>query len=181
LVVRSLLEIVVEATMLRTISRILVPTDFSEPSEAALDYARTLARQFGATFHLLHVIELPSTTGLFSSERYVPEDPRFVSERMAQAKLRLARRLLPSDKARYRATKGILVGPAGNTIVKYAQEENFDLIVMGTHGRSGLTHVLMGSVAEHVVRTAPCPVLTVHSTSIDRIPIEERAPAAATP
>ena len=165
--------------MMRTITRILVPTDFSEPSEAALDYARTIARQFGATFHLLHVVEASAAGGVFSSEMWVPEDPRMMDDVIAEAKLRLARRLLPSDKAKYGATKGILVGPAGKTIVRYAQEENFDLIVMGTHGRTGLVHVLMGRVAEHVVRAAPCPVMTVHATGKERIPIEERSPVRA--
>jgi len=156
------------------ITRILVPTDFSEPSEAALAYARMLARQFGATFHLLHVIETPFATGAFSSEIYIPETPGLITELMQQAKLKLARRLLPSDKALYKATKEIIVGQPAKTIVQYAAEQKFDLIVMGTHGRTGLGHLLMGSVAEHVVREASCPVLTMHVTGKERLPIEER-------
>ena len=155
------------------ITRILVPTDFSEPSEAALAYARTLARQFGATFHLLHVVEAPFVTGPFSSEMYIHESPGVQAELIQDAKLRLARRLLPSDKALYSATKEVIVGLAAKTIVQYAAEQNFDLIVMGTHGRTGLAHLLMGSVAEHVVRAAPCPVLTTRGTGKERIPIEE--------
>jgi nucleotide-binding universal stress UspA family protein len=159
------------------ITRILVPTDFSEPSEAALAYARTLARQFGATFHLLHVLEAPVVTGPFSREVYIPETPGTVNYLMRDAKLRLARRLLPSDKAHYKATKEIIAGLAAKTIVKCAIEQNFDLIVMGTHGRTGLGHLVMGSVAEHVVREAPCPVLTVHATGKELLPIEERGGA----
>ena len=158
------------------ITRILVPTDFSEPSEAALAYARTIARQFGATFHLLHVVEAPFVTGPFSTEMYIPEAPGLVAELIAEAKLKLARRLLPSDKAHYSATKEVIVGLAAKTIVQYAAEQKFDLIVMGTHGRTGLAHILMGSVAEHVIRSAPCPVLTTHGTGKERIPIEERSP-----
>jgi nucleotide-binding universal stress UspA family protein len=158
------------------ITRILVPTDFSEPSEAALTYARTLARQFGASFHLLHVVEAPLVTGPFSSEMYIPETQGTVDHLIQDAKLRLARRLLPSDKALYKATREIVVGLAAKTIVDYATEQKFDLIVMGTHGRTGLSHMLMGSVAEHVVRSAPCPVLTVHATGKEYVPIEERAP-----
>ena len=161
------------------ITRILVPTDFSEPSEAALEYARTIARQFGATFHLLHVVEAPVVTGPFSSEMYIPEPPGLVTELIQEAKLRLARRLLPSDKVHYSATKEVIVGLAAKTIVQCAGEQKFDLIVMGTHGRTGLAHMLMGSVAEHVVRSAPCPVLTVRGTGQERIPIEERVEAGA--
>jgi nucleotide-binding universal stress UspA family protein len=156
------------------IKRILVPTDFSEPSEAALVYARTLARQFGATFHLLHVLEAPVVTGPFSRQVYIPETPGTVNYLVRDAKLRLARRLLPSDKARYKATKELIVGLAAKTIVQYAAEQKFDLIVMGTHGRTGLGHLIMGSVAEHVVRAAPCPVMTVHATGKEVLPIEER-------
>jgi nucleotide-binding universal stress UspA family protein len=158
------------------ITRILVPTDFSEPSEAALTYARAIARQFGATFHLLHVVETPFVPGRFSSEIYIPETPVLISDLIQEAKLKLARRLLPSDKAHYTATKEIIVGSPAKTIVQYAAEQKFDLIVMGTHGRTGLGHLLMGSVAEHVVRSASCPVLTVHATGKEYIPIEERDP-----
>jgi nucleotide-binding universal stress UspA family protein len=161
------------------ITRILVPTDFSEPSETALSYARMLARQFGASFHLLHVVEAPVVTGPFSSQMYIPESPGVVNELIQDAKLRLARRLLPSDKVHYKATKEIIVGLAAKTIVQYAAEQKFDLIVMGTHGRTGFGHFLMGSVAEHVVREAPCPVLTVHATGTELIPIEERMLAGA--
>jgi nucleotide-binding universal stress UspA family protein len=161
------------------ITRILVPTDFSEPSEAALDYARAIARQFGATLHVLHVVEAPFVTGPFSAEMYIPEAPSVQAELIQDATLKLARRVLPSDKARYGATKEIIVGLAAKTIVQYAGEQKFDLIVMGTHGRTGLAHLLMGSVAEHVVRAAPCPVLTVRPTGTERIPIEERSEALA--
>jgi nucleotide-binding universal stress UspA family protein len=157
------------------ITRILVATDFSEPSETALSYARILARQFGASFHLLHVLEA-GVTGAFSSEMYVPESPALMNELIEDAKLKLARRLLPSDKALYKATKEVIVGRAAKTIVQYAAEQKFDLIVMGTHGRTGLGHFLVGSVAEHVVRSAACPVLTVHATGTEYIPIEERPP-----
>jgi nucleotide-binding universal stress UspA family protein len=160
------------------ITRILVATDFSEPSEAALSYARMLARQFGASFHLLHVLEA-GLTGTFSSEAYIPESPALMNELLQDAKLKLARRLLPSDKALYKATKEVIVGRAAKTIVQYAAEQKFDLIVMGTHGRTGFGHFLVGSVAEHVVRSAPCPVLTVHATGKELLPIEERALAGA--
>jgi nucleotide-binding universal stress UspA family protein len=145
-----------------TFTRILVPTDFSATSDAALEYARTVAERFGATLHLLHVVEDPFAHRGFSGEMYI-EEP-FADLRttlMQEAEGQLASRLLPDDRSRFRATAEAVVGHGLRTITAYAAERGIDLIVMGTHGRTGLAHALMGSVAERVVRTAPCPVLTV--------------------
>jgi nucleotide-binding universal stress UspA family protein len=131
---------------------VLVATDFGEASEAALTYGRALARTFGADLHLLHVME---NTFL----RPIASDPLALK---AATYNRLNSRLTAADRADLHARAVVEVSdePAG-VIVEYARGFGIDLIVTGTHGRRGAAHVLMGSVAEHVVRKAPCPVLTV--------------------
>jgi len=153
-----------EATMF---TRILVPTDFSEPSDAALEYARALADKFGATLHLLHVIEPGYATGTFSNEAYIAvEAPGSYEMLVKEAQAKFAYRVFPSDRARHGATTEVMTGMSAATIVEFARDQHIDLIVMGTHGRTGLAHLLMGSVAEHVVRTASCPVLTVRQARV---------------
>lgn len=148
-------------------NRILVPTDFSEPSDAALEYARALAQRFGASLHLLHVIEPIAATGVFSNEFYIGNTPGIYETLVKEAQAKFAERVSSADRAGYGTTTEVMTGQSAQTIVDYAEDRHFDLIVMGTHGRTGLAHLLMGSVAEHVVRRAACPVLTVR-----------RAPAA---
>ena len=132
--------------------QILVATDFSETSGAAMDYGRALARTFGASLHLLHVAENPFL-------RPTAADPHALK---AATLRRLAGRLTDDDKDALHATAVLETSddPAG-AIVKYAGAHGIDLIVMGTHGRGVVAQILVGSVAEKVVRTAPCPVLTV--------------------
>jgi nucleotide-binding universal stress UspA family protein len=144
-------------------TRILVPTDFSEPSEAALDYAVAMATRFGASLHLIHVIDDDRmVTGMDGVAGFVPEAPNVEgATRVAEA--RLAGVLSSADRARFYTTSLVLHGSPPRTIAETALDMRADLIVMGTHGRTGLTHVLLGSVAERVVRNAPCPVLTVHA------------------
>jgi nucleotide-binding universal stress UspA family protein len=143
-------------------ARILVPTDFSGAADVALEYARTLAERFGGSIHLLHVIEDPlGPAGIVSETSEVdPADLRTALLKAAQHSL--ASRVHPKDRATIRVATS-LIGTAARTIVHYAAENGIDLIVMGTHGRTGLAHAVMGSVAEKVVRTAPCPVLTVRA------------------
>jgi nucleotide-binding universal stress UspA family protein len=137
-------------------TRILVPTDFSPQSDAALEYARTLATTFGATLHVFHV--LPN---LFM--RAVVSDPRDLE---AAALHQLADRLASGNHAGFEARVAVeRSDDPGDEIVTYAQTNGIDLIVIGTHGRTGVAHALMGSVAEKVMRTAPCPVLTVGAKS----------------
>jgi universal stress protein A len=137
---------------------ILVPTDLSEGAEEALDYACELARQFGATVHLLHVIGIP-TLG-------VPELGVALTSTVIDSLVRdnqLALEQL-ADRKRELATFGnvlLRTGDARDLINQTAKEIGADLIVMGTHGRRGVSRALLGSVTETVVRTAPCPVLTV--------------------
>ena len=150
--------------MTRTVTRILVPTDFSEPSDAALEYATTLAGKLGASLHLLHVFEDPYLSGgAFAAEMYAPVPADLRESLLDEAKLRLAERIDTLDVARFHPTADVYTGPTARAITDYARDQNIDLIVMGTHGRGAMAHLLLGSVAERVVRSAGCPVLTVRS------------------
>jgi len=140
--------------------RILVPVDFSPPSDAALDYARSVAARYGASLHLLHIAEDPYRA-FYSAEVLVPEVEGLREEILSDSEKRLKDRLRPSDATEFHATAESIIGTPAASIVEYAAGRDIDLIVMGTHGRGGMAHLLMGSVAERVVRTAPCPVLTV--------------------
>lgn len=143
-----------------TLTRILVPTDFSETSAAAVKYAVSLADAFGAQIHLLHVMEQPVQWQMAAEIAMVtaPVDDAALRER---AEAELAELLTRDERERYRLVCATEVGAPFAAIVKYARRENIDLIVMGTHGRGAVAHLLIGSVAENVVRKAPCPVLTV--------------------
>ena len=145
--------------------RILVPTDFSAPSDAALDCARRLASGFGASMHLLHVLGDVSSSGVTGAELFVTDPPEARSIRLMDARDRLKHRITEGDRIALRATTEVIFGSPAQIIVDYAADNDFDLIVMGTHGRTGMAHLLVGSVAERVVRTAGCPVLTTQYAS----------------
>ena len=141
------------------IERILVPIDFSDHSAAAIKYACELAAKFDAELHLLHALEVhAATTPAFEMGLALPT---YISESKAAAESALAGTLDPRWSAGRKVTQSVVEGLPKVQILRYAREQNIDLIVLSTHGRTGLTHVLVGSVAETVVRTAPCPVLTV--------------------
>ena len=159
--------------MTESIHRILVPVDFSAHSDKAVRYATTVANRFSARLELLHVVEDPFVTGAWSSEAFVPNMPELLDklanaaqQQMAELKKRLAAHGFVAETA-------VVTGRPAQTIVEYAVNGAFDLIVMGTHGRAGLSHVLMGSIAERVVQKAPCAVLTVREAD------ERQATAAA--
>jgi nucleotide-binding universal stress UspA family protein len=131
---------------------VLVATDFEPASEAALEYGRALARTFGARLHLLHVAENQFL-------RPSPTDPAVIKAAYMRS---LNERLTADDREALGARAVLEVSDeTADKIVQYARREAIDLIVMGTHGRGAIAQVLVGSVAERVVRTAPCPVLTV--------------------
>jgi nucleotide-binding universal stress UspA family protein len=146
-----------EALMI-ALKKILVPTDFSECSEAAIRYGRALAEAFDASLFLLHVVQDPYTQP-WAAEAF----PAPLGEMLEQWQQQARARLLESLPAGDRGKVGVatLVGSPFYEIVRYAAEQQIDLIVIGTHGRGPLSHMLLGSVAEKVVRKAPCPVLTV--------------------
>jgi nucleotide-binding universal stress UspA family protein len=143
------------------LKNILIATDFGEAADAALLYGRTLARAFGATLHVLHVTE-DIYGRAFGAETYIPSLPAVQGDVDEAARRQLDELLIDSDGSGPTTKKVIRSSNSpARTILEYAREAGVDLIVLGTHGRGPLAHVLMGSVAEHVVRTAPCPVLTV--------------------
>jgi nucleotide-binding universal stress UspA family protein len=137
------------------IHTILHPTDFSEPSEIAFRLACTFARDCGARLILLHVAPVPV---LVYGEGVVPPRPEDYQEQLEEE----LHRLVPPDPS-IRFEHRFREGDAVTEILATAEETNADLIVMGTHGRTGLSRLLMGSVAEQVVRRASCPVLTVRT------------------
>ncbi len=143
-----------------SINAILVPTDFSDASEAALTYARGLANAFGSSLHLVHVME-DLLAHAWSAEVYVASMPNLREEVEKEARQRLATMLPDEERQRYRAVLALLAGNPFIEIIRYAKTNNIDLIVIGTHGRGPIAHMLLGSVAERVVRKSPCPVLTV--------------------
>jgi nucleotide-binding universal stress UspA family protein len=151
--------------MPETITRILVPVDFSPHADRAFRYAATLAQRLGAKLALLHVVEDPFLTGAWTSEIYVPNVPELLKNLVDAAEHQLV--ILKESAAAMGLTAEITVttGRPSQTIVDHAKDGGFDLIVMGTHGRTGLSHVVMGSIAERVVRKAPCPVLTVKAAA----------------
>jgi len=142
------------------ITRILVPTDFSATADAALEYAFVLAERFGASLQLLHVLEDPFVTDGMAAEAYISEAPALRTAMLHDAQERLRQRAV-RDTAGLTIDTEVLFGHGARTIAEYAAERNVDLIVMGTHGRTGFAHLLLGSIAERLVRTSPCPVLTV--------------------
>ena len=142
------------------LKKILVATDFEESSEAALTYGRDLARGFDAALHVLHVVQNVYTQ--FGTEAYVSVLPDLQRDVEEAARMRLEALLSEEDRTALHATPVIRTsGTPAAAIVEYANDAKIDLIIMGTHGRGAVAHMLMGSVAERVVRTAPCPVLTV--------------------
>lgn len=149
-----------------TLQRILMATDFSESSKEALNYSVYLARSLGSTLYLLHVFEPPfySPTGVSITLR--PEVDQWIRDLRAEESKRLN---LLTDEVRQQGAKVHPMFKEGTPfleILKTAGEIPADLIVLGTHGRTGLTHFLMGSVAERVVRKAACPVFTVRPKAL---------------
>lgn len=138
--------------------KILFPTDFSHASDAALSHAATLARESGGRLIILHVEEPPMAYG--GGELYygVPNPDNTALVKMLQA-------VVPPIEVPYEHK--LVVGDPAGEIVRVAEEEGVDLIVMGTHGRTGLRRLLMGSVAEAVLRRSPCPVFTLKEPQVD--------------
>ena len=160
--------------MAPNITQILVPTDFSDTADVALTYAKTLADQLNASLHVIHVLADPYVVTPFDVP--TPMEPEIRQHTLEDVRACLLERLDADEEQRFRGTRAIVRGLAAKQIAQYAADHSIDLIVMGTHGRRGVAHLLLGSVAEHVVRTARCPVLTVrHAEGGTKA---EREPAA---
>jgi len=141
--------------------RILVATDFGETSTAALQYGVGLAQRFDAELYLFHAID-------HQSDAVDAEYPVGLLETMHNTAHDHLRRLVSADElCELEPHCAVRVGPAADEIVRYANDCDVDLIVMGTHGREGMMRALMGSVAEKVVRRARCPVLTIHHPELE--------------
>lgn len=141
------------------LKHILVPTDFSDCSKKALRYAAALAEQFGARLTLLHVTEMVATPAEFG---YAPADVGMATAGSARKALEeLAQRALPELFRRNAVRPAVRTGLPWREITLAAQTANVDLIIMSTHGYTGVSRVFLGSTAERVVRRAPCPVLVV--------------------
>ena len=149
--------------MAPSLNRILVPTDFSETADAALAYAKDLAARLSASLHLVHVYADPYSASAYAPEVYTSVPPEVRQRALEEVRERLFERLDASEEYQFRGTRGVVRGLVAPQIVSYAASQDIDLIVMGTHGRRGVAHLLLGSVAEHVVRIARCPVLTVRA------------------
>ena len=142
------------------LTKLLVPTDFSEDSEQAARYAVELAKRFQAEIHCIHVVDIPAD--LLSTSAYYMTGPSeaFLDQIREESKKNLeafAKKNLEGVGVR----TAFLEGSPFVEIIRYARNQEIDLVVIATHGRTGLRHVLFGSVAEKVVRKAPCPVLVV--------------------
>ena len=146
-----------------TLKNVLVAIDFGEASETALAYGRELARMAGATLHVLHVVE-NVIAGAVGVEGYVTDFASLQREVEESARKQLDSMVTDEDR---RTLAAKTVTKTSNSpalsIVSYARDAHIDLIIVGTHGRGGMAHLFMGSVAERVVRAAPCPVLTVRN------------------
>jgi nucleotide-binding universal stress UspA family protein len=159
--------------------RILVPTDFSPSADRALADAHRLAAVLGASVRLLHVVDDLASQPKFGSELALPLVPGLREEQAREARERLERRVAIDARYGGRPSTEVMFGPTARTIVAYAAACEFDIIVMGTHGRAGLAGRLIGSVADSVIRKAPCPVLTVRGVAEERAETGARGLAAA--
>lgn len=137
------------------LKRILVPIDFSDCSKKALAYAVPFAREYKAAITLLHVIPINYSVGEYGGGQYIETEMRESSEK------ELAKLVVDDVAENVETETAVRVGSPTTQIVEVAKSIPADIIVISTHGHTGLKHVFLGSVAEHVVRCAPCPVLVV--------------------
>jgi len=153
------------------IDRVLVPVDLSEQSSLVVDHAVGLATAYGAPLDLLHVVEEAAFPNAYGLDPLAPSQPD-VQERAREALETLAVGIEEFDEP---LNTHVLAGYAARDIVDFAEEHTADLIVMATHGRTGLQRFLIGSVTEKVVRSAPCPVFTVKSFGKSLVPKRDNA------
>ena len=147
---------------MQPINAILVPTDFSPPAERALAYARQLADAYGASLHVLHVIEDPFAGGVYMGTMAAIPEGHF-EQLDQQTRARLTSLLTEDERRHYRAVFATRLGHAATEILTYVREHDaIDLIVLATAGHGAVARLVMGSVTDKVMRAAPCPVLAVH-------------------
>jgi nucleotide-binding universal stress UspA family protein len=145
--------------------RIVVPMDFSPHADAALQYATELAKAVGGSICLVHVVENPVEGGAWSGQPYaVPAEAEPI--RRADEAEHLLNARLAALPAEFATGSWVRTGEVGAAIVAFARGMHADLIAMGTNGRTGLSRLVTGSVAEYVVRHAPCAVLTIRAETV---------------
>ena len=142
--------------------KVLVPTDFSESSEKAVNYAAELASKFGSELHVLHAFD--TTPILYGEGGGMPNN---TAAEVAAAASRMIENIEVKCTSPIEVKRTVREGHDFVEIIRFAKENEIDLIVMGTHGRGAVAHLLLGSVAEKVVRKAPCPVLVVRDKEHD--------------
>jgi len=141
------------------IKSILFPTDFSEGASQALQYATDMAKKYGAKLHIVHIIyDIGKASGWYVPHRSVDEMYKEIQE---GAKKELEKFGVEELNGIKNLERSVLMGVPHEEIMNFAAKNKIDLIIMGTHGRSGIDRILFGSTAAQVVRYAPCPVLTV--------------------
>jgi nucleotide-binding universal stress UspA family protein len=145
------------------LERILVPVDFSDHSRHALDYAIGVAEKFGSKVHVLHVFEIPiaAVSAYDMGGATAPAPINLWSDLEGIARDQLAKWMEETDSRGIEISSSMVTERPATAIVSEATALPADLIVMGTRGLSGLSHIVLGSVAERTLRTAPCPVLTL--------------------
>jgi universal stress protein A len=146
---------------------LLAPTDFSKHSDHAIRYAAEMARQFGAALVLLHIVTDDILRDI--SKTHVPPHPvdKVHEDLTKEAREQYVRNVMPDVRKDLDVTILVLSGEPPLEIVHTAELRGVDLIVMATHGRTGLSHALMGSVTEKVIRKAPCPVLSLRPVGME--------------
>ena len=144
-----------------TLKKILVPTDFGATCKIAVQYGRALAEAFGASLYLLNVLEEPFVPGATPVGGFFTRVPDYREKMEKQAREQMEKILTTDDRTKLHAEVFTKWGSPFVEIIRFAKSEDIDLIVMGSHGIGPVAHMLLGSVAEKVVRKAPCPVLTV--------------------
>jgi nucleotide-binding universal stress UspA family protein len=148
-----------------TFKNIAFCTDFSSHADEAFAVAKDLAWHYGATLHIVHVmVNFSVSPPLHSTYMPIEYDPKFVEQVTAAASEAIESRYIAAIKEKQPFEVHLLSGYSSTEILRLAKENEFDLIVMGSHGLTGLAHVLFGSTADRVVRKAPCSVLTVRSS-----------------
>ncbi len=140
-------------------SKILVPVDFSEYTDEIMEYALEVAKRFGSSLHLIHVI--PTMDYFTPYESFIALENVEAAQKAIEAEVKKQLEATAGSITGIAVTKAMRTGAAFVEITEYAESEGIDLIVMGTHGKGGIEHLLLGSVAGRVIRRAPCPVLTI--------------------
>lgn len=162
-----------------SIQRILFPTDFSNASQNARDHACAIAGLLGSELHVLHVIQYPYDPPGALGSWCMPETNR-IPESVPEVEQQLTSQMENSLVRDSLIVKAIRLGEPCQEILKYAADNDIQLIVLGTHGRTGMSRLLIGSVAELVIQRSICPVLSVHSESHQMLTAKhEAAPALA--